>query len=323
MHAALVQQFDAPPRYAEVPEPIPVGDHEEAVRVLATGLHPRVRSQARGAHYTSSGELPLIPGIDGVGRRDDGSLVYFALGDTTQGSMAERTVIDARRAVPLPSGADVVLIAAAMNPAMSSWVALTRRVVFARGQSVLIMGATGSAGQLAIQVARHLGAGDVTAAGRGAARLEALRALGADRTIDLAADPDAVADDLASKAAEVDVVLDYLWGPPAATALMPLLRGREDRSRRLSWIQIGAVAGRSIDLPSAALRQANLHILGSGQGSVGTSDLLATLPRLVDEIVKGSFAIDAVAMPLAEVQVAWGATASAGPTRRIVLVPGD
>ncbi len=319
MQAAVVRQFDRPPRYEDFDAPIPSDEHEELIDVLASGLHPRVRSQANGSHYTSTGHLPLIPGIDGVGRRPDGSLVYFVLPDTAYGAMAEHTVIDARRSLPLPSDADPILLAAAMNPGMSSWVALHQRVSFTPGQSVLIIGATGSAGQLAIQIAKHLGASAVIAAGRGAVRLAALAELGADETIDLAADPDVVARDLALKAAEVDVVLDYLWGKPAETAIMPILTGREDRSRLLSWVQIGAIAGASIDLPSAALRQANIHFLGSGQGSVSPAGILATLPELAAEIDKGSFSINAVARPLLDVESIWNAPG--GETERIVLTP--
>jgi NADPH:quinone reductase-like Zn-dependent oxidoreductase len=320
MHAAVVRQFDHPPRYEEVPAPAPSGEHEERIDVVASGLHPRVRSQANGSHYTSTDELPLIPGIDGIGRRSDGSLVYFILLDTAYGAMAEHTVIDARRSIPLPSGADPILLAAAMNPGMSSWVALQQRVRFTTGQSVLILGATGSAGQLAIQVAKHFGAGAVLAAGRGADRLAALGRLGADDTIDLAADPELVAHDLTAKAADVDVVLDYLWGKPAESAIMPLLMGRKDRTRLISWVQIGAIAGASASLPSAALRQANIHFLGSGQGSVSRAGILSALPDLVAEIDKGSFSIDAVARPLADVELIWNAP-TAGPTERIVLTP--
>jgi NADPH:quinone reductase-like Zn-dependent oxidoreductase len=319
MHAAVVRQFDRPPRYEDFALPVPSNEHEELIDVLASGLHPRVRSQANGSHYTSTDQLPLIPGIDGVGRRSDGSLVYFILPDTVYGAMAGHTVIDARRSLPLPSGADPVLLAAAMNPGMSSWVALHQRVTFAPGQSVLILGATGSAGQLAIQIAKHLGANAVFAAGRGADKLAALAGLGADDTIDLAAAPDAVAHDLAVKAADVDVVLDYLWGKPAESAIMPLLTGREDRSRLMSWVQIGAIAGASIRLPSAALRQANIHFLGSGQGSVSSAGILATLPELAAQIGNGSFSIDAVATPLFEVESIWNAPA--GATERIVLIP--
>ncbi len=320
MHAAVVRRFDQPPRYESFATPELSGPHEELVEVLASGLHPRVRSQADGSHYTSTDALPLIPGIDGVGRRSDGSLVYFLLLDTASGAMADYAIVDARRSIPLPADANPVLLAAAMNPGMSSWVALHLRVDFTAGQSVLILGATGSAGQLAIQIAKHLGAGNVVAAGRGPDRLAALGGLGADDTIDLAADPEQVGRDIAAKAGEVDVVLDYLWGMPAESAIVPLLTGRRDRSRLISWIQIGAVAGPNVNLPSATLRQANIHILGSGQGSVGAAAIRSTLPELAAELAKASFAIDAVPRSLADVETVW-TTPPSGPTGRIVLLP--
>jgi len=317
MHAAVVHSFGQPPRFEQFPTPTAVGPHDEVVDVIATGLHPRVRSQADGSHYTATDELPLIPGIDGVGRRADGSLVYFVLPDTTLGAMAEHTVIDGRRSIALPVDADPVLLAAAMNPAMSSWIALTRRIDFAPGSSVLVLGATGSAGQLAIQIARHLGASRVVAAGRGS---EKLAALDADATIDLSADADAVARELGEKAADVDVVLDYLWGPPTELALMPLLLARTDRSRLLSWIEIGSVAGPDIALPSAALRQANVQFLGSGQGSVSAAGILESLPELVDLIDRNTFAIETVTLPLRDVETAWAAEPR-DANARVVIAP--
>ena len=308
MKAAVVRSFDTSPRFEDYPEPV-VDAASELVDVVAAGLHPRVRSQANGSHYTSSDALPLIPGIDGVGRRSDGTLVYFVLPDTQLGSMAERTLIDPRRSIPLAEGADAVQLAAAMNPGMSSWVALQSRVQLQPGQSVLVLGATGSAGQLALQIARRLGAGEVIAAGRGADRLEGL---GADAVIDLE-NPDY------DRGANADVVLDYLWGAPAETAMLPLLMARKDRSRLLSWIQIGAVAGPDLTLPSALLRQANLRLLGSGQGSVSTRGILELLPGLAAEIERGTFRIDAVSHPLSEAEHQW--TASTRFTERVVLVP--
>jgi NADPH:quinone reductase-like Zn-dependent oxidoreductase len=123
MYAAVVTSFDKPPAYREIPSPIPQTDDELVVDVVASGLHRRVRSQADGSHYTSSGELPLVLGIDGVGRASDGTLRYFVLPDTTMGAMAEQTVIDQRSSLVLPDGADPILVAAAMNPVMSSWIA--------------------------------------------------------------------------------------------------------------------------------------------------------------------------------------------------------
>ena len=137
MKAAVVSAFDSGPRYEEFPDPATPDAPGMLVEVVAAGLHPRVRSQADGSHYTSTGELPFVPGIDGVGRGADGALRYFILPDTTLGSMAERTVIDARRSIVLPQDADPIAVAAAMNPAMSSWIALRQRVQFERGQGAL------------------------------------------------------------------------------------------------------------------------------------------------------------------------------------------
>jgi NADPH:quinone reductase-like Zn-dependent oxidoreductase len=95
MHAAVVTSVTEPPHYQSFDDPVASGEHEEMVQVLAAGLHPRVRPEANGSHYTSTGELPLIPGIDGVGRTAGGELVYFVLPDTRWGSMAQQTVIDA------------------------------------------------------------------------------------------------------------------------------------------------------------------------------------------------------------------------------------
>jgi hypothetical protein len=197
MHAAVVTTFDEPPHYQqyEVPKAEAIG--ETLVDVLAVGLHPRVRSGAAGSHYTSTATLPMIPGVDGVGRRPDGTVVYFVAGDGVNGTMAERAVIDPRRAIELPADVDVAKVAAAMNPAMSSWVALRRRVPLTAGQSVLILGATGSAGTMAVQIAARLGAGRVVAAGRDRDRLNALTALGADELVQLTDGSDAADEALA------------------------------------------------------------------------------------------------------------------------------
>ena len=145
-YAAVVDSFDRPPHYESFELPAPAGPDQVEVEVLAAGLHPRVRTDAAGRHYTSTGRLPMVPGIDGVGRLPDGRVVYFVADDDLPGSMAQRAVIDTRRSIELPEGTDVVKIAAAMNPAMSSWVALRRRVPIQPGQSVLVLGATGNAG---------------------------------------------------------------------------------------------------------------------------------------------------------------------------------
>jgi NADPH:quinone reductase-like Zn-dependent oxidoreductase len=319
MHAAVVRSFDRPPRYQLYDPPEAVGSDETLVDVLAVGLHPRVRTAASGRHYTSTGTLPMIPGIDGVGRLPNGGLVYFVSPDDRWGSMADRAVIDRRRVVPLPVEVDVAQVAAAMNPAMSSWVALRRRVPLESGQSVLVLGATGNAGAMAVQVARYLGAARVVGAGRNRERLIQLSNLGADQVVALVDDPAATAERLAEAAAEVDIVIDYLWGEPASQAIMALLGARTDRSRALDWIQIGAMAGPTIELPSVALRSANLRLQGNGQGAVSPQTYLAELPSLVDAIGAGAFRINVRTVPLAEVESTWDSTEV--PGLRTVFVP--
>ncbi len=206
--------------------------------------------------------------------------------------MAEQTVVDRRRSVVVPADSDPVALAAAMNPAMSSWIALRRRIEFLPGSRVLVLGAGGNAGRLAWRSpcisARARRSAPPATRGRGLVALEDV-------------DPD------------VDVVLDYLWGEPTAAAIRTIVTRRTDRARPLDWIQIGSVAGPDLVLPSAALRAANLRLLGSGQGSVSTAGIVEELPALAAEI--GAFAIDAVAVPLSEVETAWNAPG------RVVFVP--
>jgi len=310
MHAVVVTAFDQPPRYQEIAEPVAHGENEMLVDVLAAGLHPRVRSQADGSHYTSTDELPLIPGVDGVVRDAQGRLRYAILDDTVWGTMAERTVIDAGRSILLPDDADPVAVAAAMNPAMSSWVALRRRIDFRPGQSVLVLGATGNAGRMAVQVAKEFGAGEIVGAARDVGALQRLVKLGADRVLPL----DRLAD-----ASDVDVALDYLWGEPTARAMVDIVTARRDRGRPLRWVQIGSVAGASCSVPSAALRASRLDIVGSGIGSVPGRDWLEELPELAAAILRGGFDIRAEAVPLADAGRVWAG--DRGGDRRIVLVP--
>jgi NADPH:quinone reductase-like Zn-dependent oxidoreductase len=318
MHAAVVRSFDAPPRYEEFRTPEPSGEHEIAVDVLAAGLHPRARSGASGSHYTSTETLPLIPGIDGVGRSAEGQLLYFVAFDGAFGTMAERTVVDERRAAVLPDDADVPSIAAAMNPGMSSWVALRKRISFEVGQKVLVLGATGSAGRMAVQIAKFLGASYVAAAGRNAERLGELTSLGADETVSLTGEPDEVGGALATAGADVDVVIDYLWGSVTEQAIPVLVKNRAERDKPLWWIQIGSMAGTTIALPSAALRAANLQLLGSGQGSLTTARIVAELPELATQITAGAFKVDPVSTPLSDVESAWNAPTASG--QRIVFI---
>jgi NADPH:quinone reductase-like Zn-dependent oxidoreductase len=310
MHAAVVTDFARPPVYQEFPEPQPATSDEIVVDVLAAGLHPLVRSRANGTHYSSASQLPVVPGVDGVGRGPDGTLHYFFTGT---GTMAEQAVIDLRRSVVLPADADPVAIAAGMNPAMSSWVALRRRTTFSPGQTVVVLGATGSAGRMAIQVAKHLGAGAVIGIGRDRRQLDALPTLGADDVIALGE----VGTHL-DRILQADVVIDYLWGRPAAELMTGFARGRHDSAQPLAWVQIGSMAGAEADIPSAALRSMPLQIVGSGIGSVSVADMLAEFPELVGEIARGSLRTQARAARLGDVERVWQEPENG---QRVVLTP--
>jgi len=277
------------------------------VDVLAAAVHPLVRSRANGSHYSSAGRLPLVPGIDAVVRDASGTLRYALVDDTTLGTMAERTVVEEQRTVPLPDDVDPVAVAAAMNPAMSSWVALRRRIDVAPGSRVLVVGATGNAGRVAVQVARRFGAAEVIGAGRNTAALAALGEVGADRALTL---------DRLAEAADVDVVLDYVWGEATSAGMVDMLTHRADRARPLTWVQIGSVGGATSPIPSAALRSARLQIVGSGIGSVSAREFAAELPEIARAASRGEFAVTPRAVPLADVEQAW-AQPSAG--ERVVL----
>ncbi|NQX35712.1 zinc-binding alcohol dehydrogenase family protein [Herbiconiux sp. VKM Ac-2851] len=305
MHAALVTSFDDAPHYSDAPDPAADRPEQIMLDVLAAALHPRVRSQANGAHYTTTGALPLIPGVDGVGRDSDGALRYFV---TEEGAMAERIAIDRRASVILDPSLDPVVVAAAMNPAMSSWIALTRRITLPDAAHVLIVGAAGNAGRLAIEVSRHLGAARVSAVARDTTRFSELTELGAD---------DVLTFEEVSRASEADVVLDYVWGSPAGRAMGAFVGSRADRAKPVAWVQIGSVAGAEAPIPSAALRSSALQLVGSGQGSVSTRDIIAELPLLAAFVTSKSAHVTARAIPLADITGAWTA-----PSReRIVFIP--
>ncbi|GAB2856992.1 zinc-binding alcohol dehydrogenase family protein [Actinocorallia aurea] len=308
MHAAVIESPDATPVYREHPDPAPRHGDELVVDVIAAGLHHLTKAKANGSHYSADGMYPLVPGVDGVVRDVAGDLRYVVLDDTAMGTFADRTLIDPRRSVVLPDGADPVRIAAAMNPAMSSWVALRRRVDFRAGQRILVLGATGGAGRMAVQIAKLFGAAQVLAAGRDITRLKELTALGADETLTF--------DELAH-AADVDVVIDYVWGEPAAHAMIPMLTARADRTAPLTWIQIGSIAGHDAPIPSAALRSARLQIVGSGIGSVPARDFLAELPDLAAAVTTGKIDVRAHPVPLAQITHHW----TPDPNTRLVFTP--
>jgi NADPH2:quinone reductase len=302
-----VRAFDAPPSYATFADPVPA-EGEKLVTVTAAGLHQIVKSLANGTHYGSTGELPFIPGVDGVGRLEDGTRVYFGGARSPFGTFAERGLAAHPMCIPLPDGLDDAVAAGIANPAMSSSVALTARAKFAAGESVLILGATGVAGQLAVQIAKRMGARRVVGVGRNPESLEKLKDLGADAAISLDQPHDTLVAAFRSEyaGAGVDVVLDYLWGQPAESLLEAISqRGLRKSTARLRFVQIGAVAGTSINLHAAALRSSALELLGSGFGSASLPQILAAIAEFFQSAVAQPFQFSIRTAPLSEVEALW------------------
>ncbi|HEX4251545.1 MAG TPA: zinc-binding alcohol dehydrogenase family protein, partial [Pseudonocardia sp.] len=259
------------------------------------------------------------PGVDGVGSTLDGRRVYFGDLAAPHGSFAEWLVLPIQRLIPIPDGPSDTFVAAAMNPTMSAWVALTQRAGLREGESVLVLGATGNAGRMAVQLARHLGASRVVGAGRARAVLDTLPSLGADEVVPLGDANSDVASALAKAAADVDVVVDYLWGPVTELALAAISGARADPAHRLRWVHVGAMAGPSITLPAATIRKTNIEISGSGQGSVSPAQLHTAYSALLGAMSRSTLKIDTVTMPLADVEQAWSRELPSGT--RLVLIP--
>ena len=304
MKAAIVKGPGQTPVHGDFREPTP-GAGEVAVNVTAAAISHVVRSRASGAHYSSSGNFPFVVGIDGVGRLDDGSRVYFVLPRAPDGTMAERTVVPAAQCVVLPDDLDDVTAAAIANPGSSSWAAYTERARLKAGETVLVNGATGTAGRLAVQIARYLGAKKVIATARDSDALRSVAALGADVTIPIGEDPDALEGRLKAEfAAGIDVVIDYLWGKSAERILIAGAKAGPD-AMPIRFVQIGAVSGAEIALPSAVLRSSAIELMGSGIGSIPLPRYVAAIAALLNATVPGGFRITTRTAPLSEVAEAW------------------
>lgn len=303
MFAAVLRVLGEPPRYQEFDDPKP-DEWLSVVRMLAAGLHPIVKARARGQHYSTSGQVPAIPGIDGVGVFDNGSPVYCFAARQELGTMGEQCLVRRESCIPLPANLDPLYAAAIANPGMSAWMSLKSRAAVTSGETVLILGATGVAGQLAIQSARLLGAKRVIAAGRNLAALDSSEV---DATISLSQPEDEIrAAFLAESSKGIDVVIDYLWGRPTELFLDALAKGFNPRStRQTRLVEVGESAGKTIALPGATLRSIDLKILGSGFGSVQLDEIFAAIPELFAMAAEGKLKIDIQPVPLAEVEQAW------------------
>jgi NADPH:quinone reductase-like Zn-dependent oxidoreductase len=317
MKAAIVVEAGQAPVYSDFRDPVPAPD-QSLIRVTASSISHVTRGRASGTHYSSVGALPFIPGIDGTGVREDGQRVYFLLPENPFGGMAELSVVDDRHQLAIPDGLSDDSAAAMAIPGMSSWAALVERAHLVAGETVLINGATGASGRLAIQIARHLGAKRVIATGRRTKSFDDLRLLGADVIVPLIEDRDALENAFKNEFQQgVDIVLDYLWGMSAETLVIAAAEAGPE-GVPIRFVQIGSIAGTNINLPGAALRSSALQLMGSGIGSVPFPRMLKAIQGVLEAAPAAGFKIAIERVPLAEVSKAWAARDT---DSRTVLLP--
>jgi NADPH:quinone reductase-like Zn-dependent oxidoreductase len=322
--AALLREYGGPPRPARHRLPAP-GPGQALVRVTAAPIAPLDLLCATGTSYFGAPRLPYVPGVQGVGvvvRGDTlaaGDRVWFGTdagmhpGD---GGLAEAAVVDEEQVVSLTPGVPDADVAALGLSGVAAWMAVTWRGQLRPGERVLVLGAGGVVGQVAVQAAAALGAGAVVAASRRPAGRERALRRGATAVVDLA---DADVDELEARMREaaggqVDLVVDPVCGD-ASTAALRLLaeHGR--------LVHLGSAGGPSASFTSAALRSGSHSILGYTNNSLTLQQRAEALTRVLELSAAGRCVVEAETFPLADVGSAW-ARAAQGPDGRVVILPG-
>jgi len=320
MKAAVLHALGKAPRCEEFAEPA-AGKDEAVVRVRAASLKAIDKQLASGSHYASPRELPVVCGTDGVGELEDGTRVFFGGPRRPYGAMAERTVAPRAFCFPVPPSIDDDTAAALPNPGVSAWLSLTHRAKLAPGETVLILGATGVTGQLAVQIAKLLGAKRVIGAGRNARVLGRLREMGADATIQLDQAGDSLKEAFAREAGDAgfDVVIDYVWGRPTETLLAAITKSEfAVVTKETRLVQVGESAGPTIALPAAVLRSTALTILGTA-GIPPREVLVDAMQQVMARAARGELRMETERVPLADIERAWQRQGESG--RRIVVIP--
>ncbi|OTA96225.1 hypothetical protein M434DRAFT_68027 [Hypoxylon sp. CO27-5] len=309
MHIAQVQSWPEGPKYVTVDDPPAPSDSQVQLRVLAAGAHQVVRSRASGAHY-SARQLPHTVGVDCVGKDDATGKLYYVF--TLQGgTFAELINVDKSIAYSLPDNVDPASFAASVNPAMSSWMAITQRTTnLPKDFTAVIIGATSASGRLAVHSAKALGAIKVIGIARNAAALEKVDSL--DDYIVL---NDVVAETDFSKVQDCDVILDYVYGDATIHLLSSLSRAKKP----VQYVEIGSLAQRTAEIPAHLLRSFDLTIRGAGAGSWSIPALQKELHTLVPTMARWEL-LSAKSVPLKDIESAWN-DKSLAEEGRVVFVP--
>src|SRR5437867_3915428 len=285
MRAARIAELGQVPRPAEI-------EGSGAIEVAAVALNPLDLAVASGRHYAGHPPLPYVPGCEAVGRRD-GQRVYLfgdGRGTTKDGFLTERVDFPDELAIPLPDDVDDAQAVAAGIAGLAGYVPVAKVARVTPDDRVLVLGATGSVGTVAVQTAKLLGAGRVVAAGRDEAKLRRLLELGADAIVQLG---HAYGEDF-------DVVIDPLWGEPLVRALDAAAPGAR-------IVHLGQSAGPEATLTSAAVRGKQLRILGYSNFALSHAEMSAAYRELLGQVANGSLRLELETFPLERVGDAWAA----------------
>jgi NADPH:quinone reductase-like Zn-dependent oxidoreductase len=309
MKAAIIAEAGKGPAYGDFREP-EAQSGQEIIVMSAAALSHFTKGRASGAHYSSDRGFSAIVGAEGVGTQD-GRRVYFVLPEAPFGAMADKTRVRSTHCVAVPDSVDDITAAAIANPGMSSWAALAERAHLKAGETVLINGATGVAGRLAVQIAKYMGAGKVIATGRDTSALEELKLIGADAVVPfslMASDSEGAQQyERALKeqfSMGVDVVLDYLWGKSAETVIIAAAKAGKE-AVPIRFVHVGGASREDVQLPGAALRSSAIVLMGSGINSVPLSGLLAAVRSVFQAVIPANLKINTKVVPLSAVEQTW------------------
>jgi NADPH:quinone reductase len=317
MRAAVVSELGRPPTLGDVPDPEP-GDGEVLLEVAASSLNPIDIAVGAGRFYGGHPSVPYVAGAEAVGRiAGDSGLVWAAgagIGVARDGALAERAAVPEVSLTPVPEGADAEVAVAVGIAGMAGWLPLVWRAPVREGETVLVLGATGTAGLVAVQAARLLGAGRVVAAGRDPERLARAAEVGADETVRIGETGDlARAFRGASGGDGPTLVFDPLWGEPLVAALDAAATGAR-------VVNVGQSAAAEATIPSGFVRGKQLDLLGYSNFAVPRDVVRDEYRRLVEHAVAGAIRVDFERVSLDEVAEAWERQA-AGADAKLIVVP--
>jgi NADPH:quinone reductase-like Zn-dependent oxidoreductase len=312
MRAAILRAHGGVPEVAEFDDPEPV-DGAEVVEVVASAINPVDVRIASGEFALERYEPPYVAGKEGIGRRPDGSLVYFDRTHKPHGAFAERTLVAPGAGYPVPDDLDPALAVCLGVSGLAAWMGLEWRGRLAYGETVLVLGASGVVGQIAVQAAKLLGAGRVVAAARDADALNRARSLGADAIVRLGQRDLVAALRDAAGGDGYHLVLDPLWGEPAKAAIAALVPyGR--------LVQVGQSAGAEVTLSSPSIRSKPIDVLGYTNYTALEELKAAAYGRMARHALAGELEVEIERLWLDDVPDAWRRQASS-PHRKLVIQP--